>query len=330
MRHAMSFLVALIVSTPAWAAPPVDRELEAAARNFRISTYEAYRTQRPEYNRRIEACNEAIRRYSLANDDLGRVLVRNWFQEANSNGQFLPQVPVIELADSAPSLKTLPNRSLNAARNSTTKDGFSVTKFDSNPRFKPQFPQAQNDDAKHDANFVSEAGDSKSGITEAIKNPGGLFSSIGKSFLRGNKDEPNANADKANQDREPENNFESDNDAADNQFDSETIEAETKFYEDVDDPFAPADSKNEDSKFDLGDSNNASNEASSESMEDGDETNSLDNRVMNFNLTVEMLNEDFSARQTKTIEIAVSAVQQLEAADVTYHENLEGANAAVD
>jgi hypothetical protein len=209
---------------------------------------------------------------------------------------------------------------MNTARSAnqapTQKDGFNITKFDSNPRFRQQFPNSQSGDAKHDATLVSEEGGG-SIIKKTMKNPGGLFSSIGKSFLRGDKNESGSqDVAVGENDNDNAHEFDSNQDLGVNgSRNTSTIEAadvETKTYENVDDPFAPAQSDQSNSKFEVEENPLTAN------AEEGDEAEPLNSRIMNFNLTVEMLNEDFAAEQTKSVEVAVLALEQLEAADDTY------------
>ncbi len=327
MKRLFSFLVALIISAPAWATQPADHQLEAAARNFRIATYQSYRTDRGEYDRRIAACSEAVKRFYLASNEQGRVQIRQWFEEVKSGqAPAIPEVPQIELAKSLPkSKRSREAKESNAAKH---KDGFEITKYESNPRFKSRFSGPH---ANHDETLVSAENDESQGV-------GGLFSSIGKSFLKGS-----GKRTSRPQPTDPEENkpvAESPHDespAEDSAPATEVIQTDPAAYEGVEDPFAPTDTPvdaqavaetnaasfgngsdavaDSPAKFDV--DSQAGNTSGSP---DGTDVSGLNKKILNFNLTVEMLQEDLGSAAQKSVDGMVRTVEQLEAANATFTE----------
>lgn len=333
MNRLFSFLMALILSAPAWAAPPADYELEAAARTFRISTYQTYRTNRVEYDRRIATCTEAVKRFYQASDNQGREQIRQWFAEATSGHKDgFPELPQIELAKSLPSREPSRGQKIRSER----QNGFRITKYEDNPRFKSDFRSREN------TNLVS--GDKSRG--NGVSN---LFSKIGKSFLSSSQqDAPNPNDGQT----ELGGSSKSDNPSA---ADETETESEVKDYQDVDDPFAPVQAEavqSESTLFPASDvgvdeSRTGASEVNTESVTAEAEVNSeadvekssddsteatvpqdtsadfdlqsLNKRILNFNLTIEMFYEDLTSDSQKTVDGLDHLVEQLEAADATFH-----------
>ena len=192
----LSILIALVATAPVVADDAMERAVETAARNFRIQTYETYRTDRPVYDERMEVANEALQRFRFAADDVGRLEMRQWFFQAGQvQDAALPPIPEIQLAETRQSSRhPVPmfgqqpqNKQDTANENTQRRNGFVVTDYESNPRFKNRRESAEE---KYQQQINSDG--NESAISKALKNPGGLFSNIGKSFLRGNdKDEDN-------------------------------------------------------------------------------------------------------------------------------------------
>ena len=65
--------------------------IEDVARQYRIQTYDNFRTQRAEYNRRIAIGEEALRRHNVASDARQNEIF-NWFTQS-ATAMTLPQLP---------------------------------------------------------------------------------------------------------------------------------------------------------------------------------------------------------------------------------------------
>ena len=81
-----TLLLAVAVSTSTVDTPSIDD----VAREYRIQTYDTYRTHREEYNRRIEIGKEAVRRYEAA--DIARQQeILDWFAQSTKGS--LSEIP---------------------------------------------------------------------------------------------------------------------------------------------------------------------------------------------------------------------------------------------
>jgi hypothetical protein len=332
MRRLSSFLVALIISSPVWAAQPTDHELEAMARKFRIATYQTYRTNRIEYDRRIAACTEAVRRFYLARDKEGRDQIHNWFVQVQSiRNQVIPEVPQIELAQFEPASRGF-GHPKQTADSGQRQDDFQITRYDENPRF-----QSRRNSQLNDSSLVS--GDRNPG-TGVVK----LFSKIGKSLLNRESNISAVETTAAGAAPDSQNR----NHTATTSSPTEVIRTAPDAYENLDDPFAAAsedaepvataqapDDPAEQQAIEPPSATDAANPQATAAEADAavdfqDESNggaaadvtarALNKKILNFNLTVEMLAEDLASSEDDNVEELVQLVEHLEAADATYRE----------
>jgi hypothetical protein len=317
-----SILIALAATTAATTAAFADtvdeRDVETAARNFRIQTYETYRTDRPVYDERIEAADQALRRFRLAADDVGRTEIQQWFDDAERvEDPALPPVPDIQLAESKP--HSPPNRYQRSQqidrgpqqvdRRPQKRNGYVVTDYRSNPRFNKdrQLKQNQNNES-----LVDSTGD-ESAITRALKNPGELFGKIGKSFLRGHQNEqPNAGqpiaGDGTNDGTINEDGFDGNNDVRDDAnftFNNNLVANSNE---------TEATRKTADDEF-----HNAQDEIIT-SREGSNGFDELNDRIFQQNLAIEVFVKDLRDGDRQSVDFLSDRVDQLEKLSATQTE----------
>ncbi len=75
----LSVLATLMVATAVHAESPSDRDFERAARSYRIQTYHAFRTNRAEYDLRIEQGSQVFEAWANAQSDAGKQALHDWF-----------------------------------------------------------------------------------------------------------------------------------------------------------------------------------------------------------------------------------------------------------
>ncbi len=144
LSRSFLLLIAIAVTAPVVGqVNDLKRDVENAARQFRIQTYEKYRTNRSIYDQRIRAADQALMRFRQAADDNGRLEIQYWFAhvEESQDGP-LPAVPEIQMLDSRhhwakSESSTSAKLAVGANRDAPkTRNGFVVTDYESNPRFK--------------------------------------------------------------------------------------------------------------------------------------------------------------------------------------------------
>ena len=69
-----------------------DQEFESAAREYRIYVYETYRTQRSEYDQRIEAAKQVSKTWKSLGDPMQQQVAYDWFSQARDAG-VAPELP---------------------------------------------------------------------------------------------------------------------------------------------------------------------------------------------------------------------------------------------
>ena len=277
----LSILATLFAVSPALGNEQDERRVEELARNLRINIYQTYRTNRAEYDRRMEIANEALRRFKFAKTDDGSQQMLQWFADVeDSSFNQLSAIPEIQLADVNERFqrKRRQKKQKVAQNQQRTKEGFVKTAFQKK--------------SNGITDLVSNSGNSQpSEETSGSTSVSGLFKNIGKSFLR----------------KGP----------------STTTAADSK----SDDPAAlEGDESSEAAASDIG------NEASSDADDAGDNTEwdvnndsesagastdfeTLEGDIVNYNLTVELLHEDFLAMESHDVESLTQFIERIE----TYH-----------
>ncbi len=102
-----------LVADPTQFTPRHDAEVETAARDFRIATYHAFRTERSTYDERIEAGHDLLSRFRrLEETEPHREAVLDWFQQARqvelATLPPLPEFPESPLPKTQPVKNVLP------------------------------------------------------------------------------------------------------------------------------------------------------------------------------------------------------------------------------
>ncbi len=149
-----------------------DERVENAARQFRISTYSDYRTQRAEFDRRLEAADALLEAWRGANRPAHRAEeVKAWFDAAGSvdANSDLPSAPLFAASNgSSPTdIEADPATPFTWSKNSANEsDSATTTQL-------PATDQSQG--------IVSENGDSISSQPA----PGGVLNSLSRAFVRG-------------------------------------------------------------------------------------------------------------------------------------------------
>jgi hypothetical protein len=100
----LALLVVGVTLNHDWPAP---RDVDTAARYYRIQVYETFRTDRPEYDARIEQGRELLNKSRRAKSDAEKAEVIAWFESArtaSAPGQIdpLPELPAAEWLVNAP------------------------------------------------------------------------------------------------------------------------------------------------------------------------------------------------------------------------------------